>query len=172
MDDQLLHDPQTKKQIKEALYLFLYSPVLKQFAKRIDDLVANNSMLLSSVESSFIYKNVTYCATGASLTRRVSNLHKQLHVYMDQYLTDIDQLNNYELPRVLGFINQVLNASNDLQDYLSVLPSSMHPPVERLILSCPCRNKKLTLDKITTLQLSNQVPIDLMKQRLILNLLL
>lgn len=171
MDEPLLHDPRTKQQIKDAIYSYLYGPVLKQFALRMDAIVIKNAVLLGSGEMSFVYKGETY-STGGLLPRKMSRLSKLLHPIMEEYLKDVKQLNSYELPYVLNFIGQVLNSSNDLQDYLLVLPSAVHQPVQQLIASCPCRAKKLTLDGIKLLQLKNEVPINLIKQRLVTNLLI
>ena len=90
---------------------------------------------------------------------------------MDLYLKDLNTLNTHEIPYVLGFINQVLNASNDLPDYLRVLPASIHQPIQDMINSCGCRTTQLTEETVAHLQQSNQRSIELLKQRLMLNLL-
>jgi hypothetical protein len=172
MDTHLQHDPRTKKQIKEAIYSFLYNPVFKNFQRKLEVLITKNSVLCGNAEMSFNYKNETYCTPGAVLPRKMNRLHKSLHIYMDEYLKEIHVLNSYELPYVLGFINQVLNSSNDLQDYLLVFPASLHPPIEGLINSCPCRTNRLTLDEIHLLQGKNHIPINLLKQRQVINLII
>ena len=172
MNDHLQHDPRTKKQIKDALYAFLYNPVLKNFERKLEQLITKNSVLLGNAEGSFMYKGELYSNPTASIPRKINRLHKSLYVYMDEYLEEIRQLNTQELPYVLGFIGQVLNASNDLSDYLLVFPPSVHHPVEKLIASCPCKTKKLTPEDVLTIQKNNQVPINLMKQRMVTNLLI
>ena len=172
MTANLQHDPMTKQQIKDALYEFLYTPLLKQFQSRLDTIIAKNSVLLGNAERSLTYKGVVYQSNGASLPRNMNRLHKQMQPSMDDYVNDLKQLNSYEIPYVLGFISQVLNSSNNPQDYLLVLPPSVHPPVEQLIKTCPCRTKKLSLIDIQNLQIRNQLSINLMKQRQVLNLLI
>ena len=114
---------------------------------------------------------MVYQTGKQALPRKMNRVSKLLQPVMDDYVNDLKQLNSYEIPYVLGFISQVLNSSNDLQDYLLVLPSSLHPPIEALIKTCPCRTKKLTQDQIHDLQIRNQVPISLMKQRQMMNLI-
>lgn len=172
MDDPLQHDPRTKQQIKDAIHGFLYAPLIQQFQHRLDDIIVKNCVLLGNSEKSFIYKGERYSSLNTALPLKMNRLHKQLHVPMDEYLRDLRQLNNYELPYVLGFIGQVLNASNHVHDYLRVLPSAVHRPVEQLIESCPCRSVKLTQEGIEALQSKNKIPIDLMKQRMVINLLI
>ena len=170
--DQLHRDPRTKQQIKDALYDFLYKPVLEQFSTQLETIIVNNCLLLSISDRMFSYKGVLYQTVLNTNLRVVPRLHKQLHREMDEYLIEIQQLNNYELPYVLGFISQVLNASNDISDYLRVLPPAVHHPVQQLIETCPCNTKKLTDIEISTIQQRNTVSIALMKQRLLSNLLL
>ncbi len=172
MDTSLQHDPKTKQQIKDALYEHLYGPALKKFKTRLDTLIVKNSVSLGNSETSFMYKGDIYQMDQTPLPRKMNRLIKILHPAMDEYLRELQKLNNYELPYVMGFINQVLNASNDPQDYLLILPQSLHYPVEKLIASCPCRNKKLTVEGIQDIQIRNQIPISLMKQRMVVNLLI
>lgn len=172
MIDKLEHDPRTKQQIKDALYSFLYDPVTKQFKSRLDTLITRNSMLGGYGHKHFIYKGVLYNAEAAPPPLKKNRLIPQLRVAMDEYLTDLHRLNNDELPFVLGFINQVLNASGDLADYMRVLPESVHHPLQQLLSTCPCRATNLPEDKVESLRLRNLQPINLMKQRLVTNLLI
>jgi hypothetical protein len=172
MDEQVTHDPRTKQQIKDAIYDFLYAPALKQFEQRLTELVTKNSVMLGNAEHSFIYKGNTYSVGTNPLPRKMNRLAKPLQPYMEEYLTDIQKLNGQELPYVLGFIGQVLNASSSLQDYFEVLPTAVHRPVEKLVLSCPCRAKKLSQLAVNSLLIQNQVPISLMKARMVANLLI
>jgi len=170
--DKLEHDPRTKQQIKDALYAFLYDPVTKQFKSRIDTIIVRNTVMGGHSHKHFIYKGVLYNADITQPPLKRNRLVPQLRDSMDEYLVDLNHLNNNELPFVLGFINQVLNASTDLADYLRVLPESVHYPLQQLLVTCPCRATNLTEDKVISLRLKNQTPINLMKQRLVTNLLI
>jgi len=172
MDELLQHDPRTKQQIIDAIHQFIYAPLMKQFRTRLDDIISKNCVLIGNSDTSFTYKGETYSVVNADIPRKLNRLSKQLIPFMDEYLKDERQLNNYELPYVMGFIRQVLNSSNYLHDYLHVLPSSVHSPVERLISSCPCKSVRLTPEGIQELQQKNRVSIDLMKRRMVTNLLL
>ena len=172
MSEGVQHDPRTKKQIKDLLYAFLYEPVEKQFKQRLDALIARNTVILGASHQSFTYKGNLYSNDPAALPRKLNRLAPQLAPDMDAYLADLKQLNDREIPYVIGFINQVLNSSNDLHDYLRVLPSSLHQPIQRLIVSCPCRTKRLTDSEVQEMQAKNQQSIDLIKQRMVTNLLI
>lgn len=172
MPEPLHHDPRTKSQIKDLLYASLYDPIQRQFQKRIQDLVNKNCSLISSTHKSFIYKGELYNNDTIKPPVRLNRLVVQLRPMMDDYLKDIKELNDRELPYVLGFINQVLNSSNSLQDYLKLLPPSMHQPLKKMIETCPCRACSLSEDKIKAITDKNIEPISLIKQRMVKNLLI
>ena len=172
MSEVLQHDPRTKQQIKDMLYAFLYEPVQRQFKTRLDSLIKRNTVILGASHQSFIYKGNLYTCDIAPPPRKLNRLVPQLVPDMEAYLTDQKQINDKERPYVVGFINQVLNASNDLHDYLRVLPQSLRPPIQKLIDSYPCRTKKLTDAEVQEMQAKNQRYIDLVKARMVMNLLI
>ena len=172
MSEVLQHDPRTKQQIKDMLYAFLYEPVQRQFKTRLDTLINRNTLISGASHHSFTYKGCFYTNDLTPPPRKMNRLVPQLHADMDAYLADLKQLNDKEVPYVVGFINQVLNASNDLHDYLRVLPKSLHQPIQKLIDSCPYRTKKLTDAEVQEMQSRNQHYIDLVKQRMVTNLLI
>lgn len=170
--ETLQHDPRTKQQIKDMLYAFLYEPVQRQFKHRLDALIIRNTAIAGVSHQSFTYKGHFYSNDPAAPPRKLTRLVPQLHADMDAYLADLKQLNDKEVPYVMGFINQVLNASNDLHDYLRLLPASVHQPIQQLIDSCPCRTKHLSDEQVREMQAKNQQSIDLVKQRMVTNLLI
>lgn len=170
--DKLEHDPRTKTQIKDALYSFLYLPVQNQFKARIDTLITRNTIAGGYSHKHFVYKGVVYNAESSAPPVKKNRLVPQLRADMDEYLRDQAQLNDNELPYVIGFINQILNSSNDLTDYLRILPESVHQPLNAMLASCLCRSTTLDADKVAQIKAKNQATIDMIKQRLARNLLI
>lgn len=166
------HDPRTKQQIKDALYAFLYAPVTRQFKTRIETLIARNTILGNYTHKHFVYRGIVYNADVTTPPLRKNRLVAALRDPMEEYLADLDALNNKELPYVLGFINQVLNSSNNLTDYLRVMPESMHAPILEMQATCPCRATCLPEDKVEMLKTSNQTAIMRIKQRMVTNLII
>jgi hypothetical protein len=164
-------DPRTKQQIKETLYEFLYTPLLKALKSELDTLIVKNALITHSTHQSFTYRGETYSCDVYRNPRRAVALAKQLHPEMDEYLKQVSEINHKEIPYVLGFINQVLNSSNELHDYLRVLPDAIHSPISRLIATCPCRAKSLDEAEAEKLRQSNINAIALIKQRLVRNML-
>lgn len=169
--EPLQYDPRTKQQIKDELYNYLYTPVEEQFKRRLLTLINRNTLLGGFSHNSFHYKGEFYNAEQSTHTYKWNRLLPALKPEMDSYLKDLKALNEEEIPYVIGFINQVLNASNDLNDYLRLLPQSVHLPIKKIIDECPCRHKQLSAEKVLEIQKQNQVSIDLMKQRQVINLL-
>lgn len=167
----LQYDPRTKQMIKDTIYNHLYEPVHAQFKTRLDTLIIRNAILGGYSHKSFTYKGELYsCDTTPSPLRR-NRLVPQLKDQMDAYLQELEELNQKELPYVLGFITQVLNASNSLEDYKRLLPPAIHRPIDAFIHSCPCQTKQLTDEKVAELAQQYVVPINMIKARMVTNLI-
>ena len=170
--EQLQHDPRTKQMIKDVLYELLYTPIQKQFKLRLDQIIVKNAVLGGYSHQSFMYKSVLYNCDINTLPRKMNRLVIQMQPAMNEYLRELKQLNEKELPHVLGYITQVLNSSNELHDYLRLLPPSVHPSIQSLINTCPCRGKKLPDETVAMLQTKNQGSVQLLKNRMVTNLLI
>jgi hypothetical protein len=170
--ENLQYDPRTKQQIKDTLYDFLYTPVQKQFKTRLDTIIIRNTLLAGHGHKSFNYKGEVYTCDVGAPPRVWNRLLPQLRPQMDEYLKDLKELNEKELPYVIGFINQVLNVSNEFGDYLRLLPDSVHHPLQEIISTCPCQRHKLSDESVLQMQVQNKTPIDMMKARMVTNLLI
>jgi len=170
---RLQHDPRTKQQIKDTLYEYMYGPALRHYKQRINKIILANCRLINSAYESFNYKGTLYVTDAKlALPRKANRLHPSLVPEMEAYLAEIKRLNDVELPYVLGYITRVLNSSNHLQDYLKLFPDSLHPPIKQIINSCPCRSTGMPDAEVRDWQETHQELIDLIKQRLVLNLIL
>lgn len=170
--DNLQHDPRTKQNIKEALYEALYGPTQKQLKDRIDDLIIRNTLIGRHSHKSFIYKGAVYNCDNTHVPLKKNRLDPSLKDKMEEYLAEVRHLNENEVPFVLGFINQVLNSSDCLPDYLKLLPDTLHTPIRELATTCPCHTSVLNTERVALLREKNRSAIDLMKQRMALNLLI
>jgi len=169
--EKLQQDPRTKEQIKEALYAFIYSPVERSFNQRLNNLILRNAVSLCYSHRSFYYKGKMYSVDTGRPPLLRNKLSPQFTTQMEEYLEDLRQLKEEELPYVTGFINQVLNASNGFEDYLHILPESVHKPIEKMINQCACRNRQLSDEAIQLLKEKNKEPINMLKQRMLMNLI-
>lgn len=169
--EKLQQDPRTKEQIKDALYDFIYSPVEKNFTKRLNNLILRNAVSLCYSHKSFHFKGTLYSMDKGRPPLLRNKLSPQFVPQMEEYLEELDYFKNTELLYVTGFITQVLNASNGFADYLCIFPESVHAPIKNLILSCDCRSRQLSDEQIKRLQDSNKESINILKQRMLMNLI-
>lgn len=170
--DRLEHDGRAKQQIKDLLYSYIYEPVQRQFKTRLETLIVRNTVMAGYGHKHFSYKGQVYNADTTLPPLKKNRLLAALRPEMDSYLADLEKLNTYELPYVLGFINQVLNSSCDFEDYFRLLPESIHEPLRKLQAGCPCRTSRLTPDRIEQIRLTSETPVRLIKERLVRNLLI
>ena len=172
MVEDLQHDPRTKQQIKDMLYAFLYDPVQKQYQQQLHSIIVRNTQAIHASHRFFMYKGVVYSMENSPSPRRMNRLIPSLYPEMDKYLSEVTQLNSKEVPYVLGFITQVLNASNHFPDYFKAFPSVLHSPLEKMVATYPCRNTQLSEEQIQSIQEKNKHSIELLKQRVVTNLII
>lgn len=172
-DSQTIYNPRIKEQIRSTLYDYLYAPVDRKLRTRIKEIVIANSQALASSQTGFSYRNEWYTLEpDKPLPRRKDRLVPQLREQMEAYLAEKAELTDHEMPYVMGFIVATLNASDDMRDYLLVFPSPLHPPLKKLGDTGLTSETRLSPDAIAQLQDRNAVSIELVKSRLVTNLLL
>jgi len=166
----LKYEPLTKTQIMEMLDDFLYERITTDFTRRLNELIDKNSLLIASSHKSFSYKGKRYSNDTNRFPVKANSLVEQLHPSMNEYLEELKAVVHEKLYTV-GYVKQVLNSSNNPNDYLRLLPSFMHRPIQDLINTCPCRNHSLSADKVKEINDKNIEPLSLIKQRMVKNLL-
>ena len=169
--DTLSNDPRTKQQIRDFLIDFLYAPPKDKLQKRLQQLIDKNCQLIGCTHKHFVYKGVVYTSDIYPVPHQRTRLHPALKPLMDEYLGDIKKIYDEEMPYVLGFITQVLNASNSIYDYLRLLPESVHSPLETFISTCVCQTKNLTDEQVKAIIEKNAAYILLLKSRMVKNLI-
>jgi len=164
--------PTIKQQLKDLLYGFLYTQVNQQFVERLQAITTRHRQLSNSAQPYFLFRGEVYCGDPTvQRDGRIRQLVRGLHPDMDEYVKELKELNDYEIPMVLGFFTNMLNASNDVQDYLRILPESMHTAFDDWLTVYPSTSTTLTDAQIAEIQARNALPIKLLKGRLFLNLL-
>lgn len=165
-----IQDARIKVQIKDALYEFLYAPVKRHYTSRLNHIIIRNTVINKNAEKTFHYRGVQYhCEDGVHPPRKWNKLHPDLKMDMDEYLKEMNQIYNNEVPLVVGCITQILNSSNCLADYLRVLPDSAHAALREFTSE---GLTQLSDERVEQLQKQHKTSIDLMKARMVTNLLL
>jgi hypothetical protein len=170
MNDFGKYDPTTKQQIRNGIWELLYGQTAAQFTKRINKIILENSVFLRSSHASFIYKNVVYNCDPNPPPRARNRLAPQFIPAMQKILAEEKAIENEEMPYVAGFLTRVLNSSDSLYDSMLLFPPAVHQPVQGLLATTPSR-PRLPEEIVAGLQREYASAIDLMKQRMVINLL-
>jgi len=88
---------------------------------------------------------------------------------MSEYLHEKEQIDTYEAPIVLGGINHLLNSTNNIEDVLVVLPTSLHSDLG--VCFRDTTKARLNQEELEKLKETLKPAITLMKERMALNLL-
>jgi hypothetical protein len=163
-------DPRIKQKIRDEIWQLLYGQTNAQITKKINKIIMENAVFLKASHASFIYKNVVYNCDPNPAPRARNRLAPQFVPAMQKILAEQKALENEEMPYVSGYLTHALNASDSLYDYLLLFPPAVHQPVQALLGKAPER-PRLADEAIAAIQLRYQYAIELMKQRMVINLL-
>lgn len=173
MSEALQYDPATKQRIKDAIFDSLYGPVHASFDAALRKIVQRNTAISKSTHNSMYYRGKIYNFESTPPPAQfINECHPSLRKEMDEHLNEVKRLNDFEIPYVVGFITRVLNSTHSLQDYLRIFPESVHEAILNLALECPCKNPHLPNDDIIDIQKKFQPSIELMKERMVRNLII
>lgn len=166
-----MYDPRIKAEIKERIKLFLYREPEARLRDELEQLIVVNDQLSNKGHYMFTYKGVRYkWYDHMPLMWGALPLHTSLHARMDQYLKETKELVE-ESSLTLGYIQNILNRSDDPDDYLRLIPSALHLPIQDLLDLSSGIKKTLSLTDAEKLVKTHERSVDLIKQRLMLNLL-
>jgi len=161
-----------KSRVTDAIYQYLYTPAMTQLSKQLDILIIKNTISCGYSHKSFMYNNEFYSCDTNSPPRKINRLAPKLYPEMLKYLQDVSQLSKEELPIVMGYVNQILNSSNDPDDYTYLLPDALHNLIYKLIPKYLGKTEGLLSTTTIALRNKNQVALDMIKQRMVLNLII
>ena len=156
----------SKQLIKDTLYEFLFEPVNTSLKKQLEHLVYRNCVVCHYTHKSLTYKGVVYNFDTEAPPRRWNRLTAELRPTMDKIIQETEELANYEVPYVMGYITKALNSSHNILDTMALLPECVHPAFKQFFNTLP------TLSLEPAKKVFNQKAVDLIKQRMVMNLLL
>lgn len=170
------YDAHFKQTLKDEMFDFLYLKITDEFQDRESSIIRKNMILQGYPYYQFTYKGQMYWdfQPTAHVPGRtpLQKLHPSLHAEMDELIKERDELNNNEVLRSLGFINAVLNTSNNFQDYYSLFPECLYPVLDCMKRECPCRTEAtLSTEARTKILTTHANAIEGIRKRLVTNLL-
>lgn len=161
---------QIRTQLRDAFLQWLYKPMLEQLQQQIVAIIKENAAIQWLPHYSFMYKGQLW-AIQTQAPRKSQKLHDSLIGRMEAYLQERRELEQ-EQSQCLAGILRILNAIKDPRDCLRILPETLHQPLVPLLAEYPDAPSLLPEDSILQLREDNAPYINIMKQRLVLNLLI
>lgn len=171
---ELNYSPESKQNIKDAIYTALYAQVNERYQAALDKLIHRNSVICGNTQDAVWHKGTIYRTQTAPLhtPKPVNKLDASLFQEFNELEDSRNYLNTQEMPYVIGYVNQILNSTASFEDYYDLLPDALHGVLDKMQQQCPCRTQELTQDVVEALKAQNQKPLDLLRQRLVSNLLM
>lgn len=160
-----------KYNLKNALLLKLYTPSNKAFTKACEEIVLQNNVLKGVHASSFLYRGSTYPVSQKLGPKSPYALHPSLEEKFVTVLYPFDEIQKFEVPMVAGFIIHVLNSSDCWEDYLKVFPETLHPLIEEWRFHFKWKIPTLTEAAIADILDKHSKGLQLLRARLVWNLL-
>ena len=153
----------------------LYGKARDKGLAMLNDLIRRNSIQCGNQQRCFMYRGEligagNYNLKSERLPRPVNRLIGELHPEMDKITKDYHTRKD-ELPLVEGYFHRVFIKGNTLNDFLRLIPSSLHYPINALADFFPSATD-LDDDVIQQFLTDNDEYLKLIKRRLALNLLL
>lgn len=130
--EPILKDPRMKARIMNAMLNMLYARPLNRLAETRLRLVQRNDFAHGNGISGFCFKGEYYRDNrNVRRTIQVNRLMPELHAEMLEYLTEVSEEIPSEEIRTKGYIQKMLNASDNPADFMRLFPECLLPPVEK-----------------------------------------
>ena len=159
-----------KYQIKNRIWYVLFTPVENDLDAQLDTIATKNCQLQGLSHKSFLYKGVRFNADTTGPPLRSNKLAPSLKPEMEDYLSKVNECRDYEENLITGYITMVLNLCKHPRDCLRLLPSGLHAHIESLLIGCT--ESDLNEETVQEVLKKNQKPLQMIKERMALNLLL
>lgn len=160
-----------KMRLKQAIESHLYGAFDGRIKQRLTDLIDQQNTLSMHAAESFTYKGHRYIKDGYRVhITQIRRLVPELEEVMDQWLTDVAAVEDYERPLVMGYVQAVLNTSKAPEDYLRLFPSALTQAFPEVMAAIE-DNSRLSLDEAEALVEQHGDAYRLLKIRLMTNLL-
>ena len=172
-------NPYAKQIVRTNLLKLLYTHASEKTEEDLKKIIIRNTLIGHHTHKSFTYKDLLYSCVSTPPPRVKNRLLPALRPDMDAYLESKATLMK-EQEATSGFLTRMLNVSETLEDYLNILPETLHERVSKLVESIQCDSgispfdkplKRLTDNEIAFFKQKNQAYSDLIKNRMVVNLI-
>lgn len=166
-------NPKTKYIIKEYLSDYLYKKAKNNIAEQIEQIAKDNAALHNMPSASFFYNGFVFPeeTSGIFSHRAQLVLDKGLVPRMKEVMKEKKVIEE-EQCYTNNFIMVVLNASDTIADYFALMPESLHTVLTKITSKFAVeQSSALTQEKIQNILQEHSYSVDLIKKRMLLNLI-
>lgn len=161
-----------KLRVKQAIEHHLYGVFDDKMKTRLEELIDQTSAMTQHAAESFSYKGVKYIREGWRVSpHMIKRLHSDLDPIMDQWLADKAEIDEYERPIVMGYVQNVLNSAKKPSDYLVLFPSALTEQFSTLMADLCGDYSHVSIDEAESLVKTHEAAYTLLKTRLMMNML-
>lgn len=169
---ELQYRTQVKEHLAKVMERELFHRTTEVLKHQINAIADDHKALIKSNFRGFSYKGKEYWGfIGDALAH--PELHHELHTRMENYLTLHTRITEYEQPIINNYLRGMFAHTDWLDDYHQMLPDSLHScftPYEDVFRKPDAR--RMPPDDLAEFLVRNRRYIQLMRERMLLNLLL
>ena len=164
--------PHVRMELRDALINDLYGNNKSYFQKELNRIISDNSQLHGNCQLYFQFRNEVYVDNTfkGTFERPTNILHKELRQRFKAWLADQEE-NSKEKALVLGYIQRILATTTYAEDFLRVLPTSLHQIVFKYDRHFTEGDGILQGEALEEFQSNNQPLLKLLKGRMAYSLL-
>ena len=173
-----VHDPLIRFEIKELILDNLYKSEEAFQQEQLAALIDVNSELAGNQQPFFTFKGKTYCKDLAKPLDRsskgvvyVNALHKSLRDQMKSWLKDQEEIAD-ERASVIRYLQAMFSATMHAEDFLRVLPPSLHQTIQHYKSSFDDGVGTLQGEALKEFQQNNAKGLAAIKNRMAMGLLI
>lgn len=166
-------DPKAKRTLLQHFEALLFEKHNEEFKERLTHIIDANDTLQGVRAYSFGYRGQFHRVFNIPEPRVPQKLHRDLWPTMDTYLKDKREIDSFEIPLAMGYVNAVLNHTKLIGDYLKLLPPATHRALERCYgMECVSQAEGIMTDEqVQAFMDRNRFSLGKLKARLVWNLI-
>lgn len=186
MTEKSHYNPLVKQQLLKQLKIEIYAPIVNSLNREFWNINRRNTVKCGFNHNVFTYRGIFYSGnilidlnldyedyySRINTHNYKEHLATEFHIAFDDLLAKRDLISEKEMPLVMGYVTQVLNISNNPHNYLKLLPDTLHKCIRIIAPFSEDVVDTISPARIENIKTVNKEYIDLLKLRLMSNLLL
>jgi len=162
-------DPTKKYNVRLMLEEFIYKPAETKLEKKLNAIMNSHSIDDPHRSMAFMFKGQVYAPKDYRSPGKITLLSRRLYPNMEEWLKETNKLQE-EKTKASNYLTCILNEAENLADLQALLPECLHLGLGSI--GSNSRSSLLTSEHIETVNHQHTDSIQMIKERLVLNLLI